>query len=105
MRLMPILTSSQFYQLPDAPPPPKLPPPPLSLELLELPELLLQSLLLPEEDPLDQLPALPLRPGDGASTNSAMMKTMPASRNATPSDPAINQASNPTTPPVTLAPT
>src|ERR1700674_2106022 len=56
----------QTYQLPDAPPPPKLPPPPLkpplSLELLP-----------PENDPPppDQLPP---RPPDGATLDAKRLK-------------------------------
>jgi hypothetical protein len=42
------------YQLPDAPPPPKLPPPPLKLPLSLDDEPLLQPP--PDEDPLDQEP-------------------------------------------------
>src|SRR6266404_6046867 len=97
------------YQLPDAPPPPKLPPPPLNPPLSL--ELLLSLLPDPPEyepeyepPPPDRLPLLPRPAGDAASANSAMMKTITARRIDTPSDPAMNHASNPTTPPVVTAP-
>src|ERR1700688_1122551 len=54
--------SSRFYQLPDAPPPPKLPPPPENPPLsLELPLPLHEP---PEAPPPDQ-PPLRLLPCDG----------------------------------------
>ena len=62
---------AHVYQLPDAPPPPKLPPPPLKPPLLlELPPLDHEPPLLPPDQP----PLLPRRPGP-ADVNPSLIST------------------------------
>src|SRR6185312_1294264 len=91
----------QIYQLPDAPPPPKLPPPPLN------PPLSLE-LLPPEEPPQDEPPPdqLPLRPFDDATLSASMAKAkaMTAEIAENISDPTKSHANTPTTPPVASDP-
>src|SRR3954453_6178512 len=96
MRPMPITTSS-LYQLPDAPPPPKLPPPPLKPPLLpELPPLDHE----PPEPP-DQ-PPVPRRPGPADANPSLISTNSDASTPAIPaasSEPTRNQAIRAVSPP------
>src|SRR5580704_7063350 len=99
MRLMPISLLALLYQLPDAPPPPKLPPPPLK-EPLSL-ELLLPDHKPPPLPPPTQPPPLP--PADGEVMPSLNIVKADAKRPAKAemtSDPKMNQAINPISPPV-----
>src|SRR3954467_1218550 len=87
-----IFTSSA-YQLPDAPPPPKLPPPPLNPPL----EPPLLEPLLPEYEP---------PPPDHAmvSANIVKIKAITPAMPDPASEPARNQASAATAPPVATEP-
>src|SRR3982074_76196 len=96
---------AHIYQLPDAPPPPKLPPPPLN------PPLSLEPLL-PEYEPPppdqpppppDQLPRLPLK-GVALSANMVMRNATSARMIAAARDPATNHASPPTMLPIATPP-
>src|ERR1700761_423843 len=91
----------QTYQLPDAPPPPKLPPPPekppLSLELPPPPD---QDPPLPPTKP----PLRPPPPETKLSANIVRKKAMTAERAHSASDPIINHATTPMMPPVATEP-
>src|SRR5258708_24166979 len=98
------ISPPDVYQLPEAPPPPKLPPlpPPLSLELLLLPE---------SEPPYDPLPPdqpPPPRP-DGdcdviLSLNIVKSDTITPARIAASTDPMKYQANSATRPPAAAEP-
>src|SRR6202165_249470 len=92
------------YQLPDAPPPPKLPPPPLNPPLsLELPP----DHELPPLPPAIQPPPLPRPPGAGevmASLNMTKIDAMTPASAAASTEPTKYQATSVTKPPVATEP-
>src|SRR5436190_23185005 len=89
------------YQLPEAPPPPKLPPPPLKLPLSLDDEPLLQP---PDEEPLDHEP--PDRPVDAGNRSAmkARRKPMAPASKAIPADPISSNARTAIRPPVAAEP-
>ena len=97
------LDAHDRYQLPEAPPPPKLPPPPLKLPLSLDDDPLLQ--LPPDEEPLDQEPPRdgPVDVGNRSAMN-ARTKPMNPTITATPTDPTKNNASTPIRLPVATEP-
>ena len=100
MRLIPIAT---FYQLPDAPPPPKLPPPPLNPPPLEL---LLPELLPPDQDRRRRPGAACRRhrPSTRSRRNNVKMKAAMPTMTDAAIDPTNSQATKPTKPPVATEP-